>query len=31
MLAEVLAPYPDLRGEIAARLKVMVQVAEAGQ
>ena len=31
MLAEVLAPYPDLRGEIAARLKAMVQAAEAGQ
>ena len=31
MLAEVLAPYPDLRGEIAARLKAMVQAAEVGQ
>lgn len=31
MLAAVLAPYPDLRGEIAARLKAMVQAAEAGQ
>ena len=31
MLAEVLGPYPDLRGEIAARLKAMVQAAEAGQ
>lgn len=31
MLAEVLAPYPDLRGEIAARLKAMVLAAEAGQ
>ncbi len=31
MLAEVLAPYPDLRGEIAARLKAMAQAAEAGQ
>ncbi len=30
MLAEVLAPYPDLRGEIAARLKAMVKAAEAG-
>ena len=31
MLAEVLAPYPDLRGEIAARLKAMAQAAEAGR
>ena len=31
MLAEVLAPYPNLRGEIAARLKAMAQAAEAGQ
>ena len=31
VLAEVLAPYPDLRGEIAARLKAMVLAAEAGQ
>ena len=31
MLAVVLAPYPDLRGEIAARLKAMVLAAEAGQ
>jgi len=30
MLAEVLAPYPDLRGEISARLKAMVQAAEGG-
>lgn len=30
MLAEVLNDYPDLRGEIAARLKAMVQAAEAG-
>jgi hypothetical protein len=31
MLAEVLAPHPALRGEIAARLKAMVLAAEAGQ
>ena len=31
MLAEVLAPYPDLRGEIAARLKAMALAAEAGR
>ena len=31
MLAEVLAPYPDLRGEVAARLKAMALAAEAGQ
>jgi len=31
MLAEVLQDYPALRGEIAARLKAMVQAAEAGQ
>lgn len=31
MLAEVLAPYPDLRGEIAAKLKAMALAAEAGQ
>ena len=31
MLAEVLAPYPDLRGEVAARLKTMAETAEAGR
>ncbi len=31
MLAVVLQDHPDLRGEVAARLKAMVQAAEAGQ